>query len=592
MRAGQLPPECTPPLELFFPFSTSDPQLTEDEMARLIHVADQHEISRLERMTVLQPPLEGVEYSKLSTRFVRSFRPKPHPVTKAPSLLFRSRLVAREYKRCDPFREDLYSPASQAILNRVLPALRQSYGADGAILLSADIADAYLTVPQDKPTIVTLGYGVSYALGYMLPGQRAGSKGWFNAFTTFLVDKAGAELWRGCEALYRLKPRDGEHDPVPNAGMLHVDDTLASGSRNRLESVLDVIKSKYKVSAEMMIQEGDEISFLKRKHVLSRDGVLIIRRSTKHLSKLLDMLGLQNAAIKRTPLPSWSNEDLRDDGECLSLADQATFRSAVGVLMYMSQDCGDLQFAIRLLCQHMSSPSKRAFDLLRHVARYAKGTAGYAPSMSPTSPGVGIRARAANEGSSLVETMSDSDWGASKASRRSVSGCVCLIDSNVVASSSRTQKSISLSSCEAELLALTAACAEGIFLREAVSFCTQRPAELIVYTDSASARQFLARQGLGRLRHLDLRLLWLQDLVRSHQLRLSAVPGPENLADLQTKALKADRIRYLLHGFKVRDEANSDELVGVAEATANEDRFAISAAVRAVRSRSEVPLPS
>ena len=154
----------------------------------------------------------------------------------------------------------------------------------------------------------------------------------------------------------------------------------------------------------------------------------------------------------------------------------------------------------------------------------------------------------------------------------------------MVASSSRTQKSISLSSCEAELLALTAACAEGIFLREAVSFCTQRPAELIVYTDSASARQFLARQGLGRLRHLDLRLLWLQDLVRSHQLRLSAVPGPENLADLQTKALKADRIRYLLHGFKVRDEANSDELVGVAEATANEDRFAISAAVRAVRS--------
>ena len=99
---GQLPPECTPPLELFFPFSTSDPQLTEDEMARLIHVADQHEISRLERMTVLQPPLEGVEYSKLSTRFVRSFRPKPHPVTKAPSLLFRSRLVAREYKRAIP----------------------------------------------------------------------------------------------------------------------------------------------------------------------------------------------------------------------------------------------------------------------------------------------------------------------------------------------------------------------------------------------------------------------------------------------------------------------------------------------------------
>eukprot|EP00439_Symbiodinium_sp_Y106_P074739 s2873_g14.t1 len=49
------------------------------------------------------------------------------------------------------------------------------------------------------------------------------------------------------------------------------------------------------------------------------------------------------------------------------------------------------------------------------------------------------------------------------------------------------------------------------------------------------------------------------------------------LADLQTKALKADRIRYLLHEFKVRDECN-------AEATANEDRVAITAAARAVRS--------
>ncbi|CAE7246555.1 unnamed protein product, partial [Symbiodinium necroappetens] len=72
-----------PPLELFFPFSTSDPELSESEMSHLAHVADQHEIARLERMGVLKP-LEGdtAHYSQLSTRFVRSFRPKPHPVTK------------------------------------------------------------------------------------------------------------------------------------------------------------------------------------------------------------------------------------------------------------------------------------------------------------------------------------------------------------------------------------------------------------------------------------------------------------------------------------------------------------------------------
>ena len=178
------------------------------------------------------------------------------------------------------------------------------------------------------------------------------------------------------------------------------------------------------------------------KHVLSGDGVLIIRRSTKHLSKLLDMLGLQNASVKRTPLPTWCNEGFADGphDEPLNADDQGVYRS----------------------CVHTTAPTRKSFVLLKHVARYCKGTAGYAPSLSPTSPGVGLRGRAASEGSSLVEIMSDSDWGASKVNHRSVSGCVCLIDSNVVASSSRTQKSISLSSCEVELLALTAACADDI----------------------------------------------------------------------------------------------------------------------------------
>ena len=35
-----LPQESTPSLELFFPFSTRDPQLTDEEMSNLTHVGD------------------------------------------------------------------------------------------------------------------------------------------------------------------------------------------------------------------------------------------------------------------------------------------------------------------------------------------------------------------------------------------------------------------------------------------------------------------------------------------------------------------------------------------------------------------------
>ena len=58
----------------------------------------------------------------LSTRFVRTWRVKPHPVTGQPSYLRRSRLVAREFARNDPSRSGLYSPASQQLLTRLLPA--------------------------------------------------------------------------------------------------------------------------------------------------------------------------------------------------------------------------------------------------------------------------------------------------------------------------------------------------------------------------------------------------------------------------------------------------------------------------------------
>ena len=91
----------------------------------------------------------------------------------------------------------------------------------------------------------------------MLPGQRAGLRdGLLPSPRSWL---SGVEL---CI--------DDIAEQVLSAGLLHVDDTLASGSRGRLECVLDVIKSKYRVSAEMMIQEGDEISCLKRKHGKAR----------------------------------------------------------------------------------------------------------------------------------------------------------------------------------------------------------------------------------------------------------------------------------------------------------------------------------
>ena len=61
-----------------------------------------------------------------------------------------------------------------------------------------------------------------------------------------------------------------------------------------------------------------------------------------------------------------------------------------------------------------------------------------------------------------------------------------------------------------------------------------------MYSDSSAAR----RRGIGgRLRHLQLRHLWLQSRVALGHLKLDVVAGDKNPADSLTKPLRGRKIR-------------------------------------------------
>ena len=77
---------------------------------------------------------------------------------------------------------------------------------------------------------------------------------------------------------------------------------------------------------------------------------------------------------------------------------------------------------------------------------------------------------------------------------------------------SRNQKSVSLSSGEAEYYAGASAASDSILLQEAVKFLTQRNCKVHLHMDSSAARGIITRQGVGRVKHLQIRTLFLQDL--------------------------------------------------------------------------------
>ena len=99
---------------------------------------------------------------------------------------------------------------------------------------------------------------------------------------------------------------------------------------------------------------------------------------------------------------------------------------------------------------------------------------------------------------------------------------------------SRTQQCVTLSSAEAELVAMTKLIAEMIGLRQ-MSFEWRQPVIGRVYADSTAALAIAKRKGCGKLRHINVGLLWVQEKKAQDVIDFNKVEGKINPADVMTK---------------------------------------------------------
>ena len=147
---------------------------------------------------------------------------------------------------------------------------------------------------------------------------------------------------------------------------------LATGKTACLQALEDHLKSKFKVSSEWIRQVGDEVTFLKRRHVLVSATLLIVEPDIKYLEKLLKITGLSNAKerYKAAPFPTGGlPTDLASDRE-LDSESATRYRSALGILMYLASDLLACQFGIRFLSTHAHKPTEGCWKLLRRLTSY------------------------------------------------------------------------------------------------------------------------------------------------------------------------------------------------------------------------------
>ena len=89
---------------------------------------------------------------------------------------------------------------------------------------------------------------------------------------------------------------------------------------------------------------------------------------------------------------------------------------------------------------------------------------------------------------------------------------------------SRSQKSVSLSSTEAEWYSATSGACDGLFLQYIISFLTDgETSPLVLHTDNSAVKMLSKKLGAGRLRHIRGRLLWLQEKVGTGEMIIKQV---------------------------------------------------------------------
>ena len=115
------------------------------------------------------------------------------------------------------------------------------------------------------------------------------------------------------------------------------------------------------------------------------------------------------------------------------------------------------------------------------------------------------------------------------------------------------QSVIALSSGEAEYYAIVKAATNAIGVQ---SICNDmgisHGGAIRICTDASAAIGIASCIGVGKVRHIEVTQLWVQDRIAKKELELVKVGAGENLADALTKAVNADSIAQHISGINAQ----------------------------------------
>ncbi|GKA47807.1 hypothetical protein Tco_0740765 [Tanacetum coccineum] len=220
--------------------------------------------------------------------------------------------------------------------------------------------------------------------------------------------------------------------------------------------------------------------------------------------------------------------------------DQTDYRSKIGSLMYLTSSRPDIVQAVCYCARYQARPTEKHLKEVKRIFRYLRGTINMG-LWYPKGSGFELTA------------FLDADHAGCIDTRKSTSGGIQFLGDKLVSSMSKKQDCTAMSSAEAEYVALSASCAQVMWMRTQLKDYGFNYNKIPLYCDSHSAIAISCNPVQhSRTKHIHTRCHFIKEQVENGIIELYFVRTEYQLADMFTKALPEDRFQYLVRRIGIR----------------------------------------
>ncbi|GJX15406.1 hypothetical protein Tco_0216238 [Tanacetum coccineum] len=219
-----------------------------------------------------------------------------------------------------------------------------------------------------------------------------------------------------------------------------------------------------------------------------------------------------------------SNEMCASTPEEVAYMKKVPYASVVGSIMYVVRCTRpDVAFAQNLVSRYQQNPRKLHWVTVKHILKYLRNTKDM------------FLVYGGNPDTELnVTRFCDASWQCDKDDTKSQTSYVFVFNGGVVDWKSKKQTTIAMSTTQAEYMAASEAAME---------------APINVYCDNSAAITFANDSGIMKgARHFLRRYHYVQEQVKSGEIKVLKVHTDDNLADPFTKALPKGKVTDHVNG--------------------------------------------